>query len=323
MIDIASQSADALLANPRLFRPGEDAKALHRTLLKKWHPDHCSDPRANEVFAHINSQFQLAQAGEYPNTLKLLTSKGPVYIGYIGQRPFELGDVFITERSVIWRVRSEFKDLAKQFLDVSKKFKYPNDEVKGKIAPHLPANVKVLVNGDVTYVIVDRPLDYIRLADIVAKQGPLDPRHVAWCLSRAYNLAGFLHFNGITHLDVSAETMFVDPASHHGALLGGWFYSGQPKPLAAPARSSHLAKQPEGMAHGQQIKNLGRKLLGVNSVPELRALKDLPDPLKTWLMTGASGNVVRDGEDWKNALVAAFGKRRFTELKLTSKDIYT
>lgn len=319
--ELLSMSAEQLLSSPFLFRPSSNLKEEQLKLLKKWHPDRNSHPRASEVVARVNEHYDRATTGDFPGFLKIKTSKADVHLVIIGTSAFELGDFFITPQDFVWRVRPAFKDLAKQFLDVTKTLKYPNDDVRAKIAPFVPQNVRVVVNTDWTYVLVKREYDHVRLADLRAKLGPMDERHVAWCLSRAYNLAGLLQYNKLTHLDISPSSLLVEPSSHRGALLGGWFYAGAPKPIAAPARTAHLAKQEPSLAHGQQIKLLGRELIGARTVPELRAMK-IKEPLKSWLIAPSSGDVVRDHTTWQQVLTDAFGERRFTELKVSTADVY-
>lgn len=321
--DLLTLSAAQLLQRRVLFKPGQDIASLFKQLMKRWHPDQNSDPLAKDVAAHVSQQYAQARRGEFPNTLTMKTKNGPVIYTHLGTRPFELGDVYICPRDVIWRVRPEFTDLVKQFLDVTKKFNYPNDAVRDKIAPFLPRNVRVLVNPDYTYLLQERDAPLVRCADIIANKGPLHPKHVGWIMSRAYNLAGYLHFAKMTHLDISTETLFIDPATHLASLLGGWFYSGTPKIIAAPARSAHLVKAEADQAHGQQIRALGMQLLNAKSGVELRANKELPPAMRSWLMGRAGSSLIREEEQWKKVLTDSFGPRKFTVLDLKFEDVYT
>lgn len=311
----------------QLFVSKDAAAHVHKELLKKWHPDRNKDPRAGEVVAHINSSYTLAKKafenGGYPDTLTIKTSKGEQNYPYIAALKTELGELYICNRHIIYATERQYDDLVKQALDVSKAFKFPNDDIKAQLSHVVPRNIHTIANGDRAYTIMARDKDYVRVIDILAK-GPIDPKHVAWIMSRAYNIAGWLKYSDLYHYDISPETMFVEPASHLGGLLGGWFYSGtgKTKPKAAPARSVHLTKYKRSKIHLSQIKTMGRRLLGCNSISELKKRADVPAPLKTWLSSAAGDNPVQEEKAWKETLIASFGPNRFTVMNLTTKDIY-
>lgn len=317
-------TADQLLSQRWLFKKGDDIEALRKALLKKWHPDKTTDPLASKVSALVLEQYKSAKKGEFLNVLTILTKKGELSYPYLAKRVFELGELFICPRHLIWATRRENDDLAKRWLETAKSYKFPNDEVRDKITPYIPRNSHTVANGDWAYTIVDRPLDYIRLADIIAARGPLDPKVVAWTLSRAYNIAGFLNYNKIVHLDLTPESFFIDPESHHGALLGGWFYTGTPKPLAAPARTAHFAKPEHVRSHlAQQIRVMGRRCFGVTSHYEMRRAKQVPEPMQQFLLASGTNDLLKDQKGWRDAIVEAFGPRKFTVYDLKAEEIYS
>ncbi len=312
-----------------LFKDESSARATFHALAKKWHPDHSSHPLASAAFAALNLKYSQAREafkrGGYFNTLTIKTSKGEATYPYLAARPFELGEVYICPAHVIWATRREYDDLAKAWLESVKSYKFPNEEVEKKIRPHLPINSHTVANGERAYTIVDRKLKYLRVADIVAAKGPLNPRHVAWTLTRAYNLAGFLRYANISHLDISPETFFIDPPSHHGALLGGWFYSAPKdvKPLAAPARTSHLAATRDTTGLDAQIRLMGRRILGASSPAQLRANDEVPKPMRDWLLGQPIASIAQAHDLWRNkVLIDSYGKHSFTVLDVKEEDIY-
>lgn len=329
MTNVLSLNAAQLLATKpaQLFVSKDVAARVHKELLKKWHPDRNKDPRAGDVVAHINSAYTLAkkafESGGYPDTLTIKTSRGDQHYPYIAALKTELGELYICPRHIIYATERQYDDLVKQALDVSKNFKFPNDDIKAKFSYVVPRNIHTVANGDRAYTIMARDKDYVRVVDIMAK-GPVDPRHVAWIMSRAYNIAGWLKYSDIYHYDISPETMFVEPESHLGGLLGGWFYSGSGKkrPKAAPARSAHLVNHSRSKIHLSQIRSMGRRLLGCTTISELKKRTDVPAPLKNWLSSAAGKDPVQEEKDWKKVLIDSFGPNRFTVMNLTTKDIY-
>ncbi len=312
-----------------LFKDEASARASFHALAKKWHPDHSSHPLAAAAFAAINVKYSQAREafkrGGYFNTLTIKTSAGEATYPYLSVRPFELGEVYICPAHVIWATRREYDDLAKAWLASVKTYKFPNEEVESKIRPYIPANSHTVANGDRAYTIVDRKRKYLRVADIVSAIGSLNPRHAAWILTRAYNLAGFLRYAKIAHLDISPETFFVDPPSHHGALLGGWFYSAPAgeKPLAAPARTAHLAATNSTTGLDAQIRLMGRRILGASSPAQLRANAEVPKPMRDWLLGQPLDNIAQAHDTWRNkVLIDSYGKHSFTVFDVTEESIY-
>lgn len=329
MTDVLSLTAAQILkAKPsQLFTSEKDLGRDHKALAKKWHPDLNKDPKAKEVIVHINTSFALAkkafEGGGYPDTLQIKTKEGVVSYPYLAALKTEFGELYICERHIIYAAERQYDDLAKQALEVSKAFKFPNDDIKAKMSSFLPRNIHTVANGDRSYTIMARDRDYIRAIDLLNK-GPIDPKHVAWILSRAYNLAGWLQYSDIQHLDISPETFFIEPSSHLGALLGGWFYSGtgKLKPIAAPSRSANLSKVKRSKAHLSMIRVMGRRLLGSNSIAQLKYRKDIPAPMRMWMTSSAGDDPIKEEEAWKKMLVESFGPRRFTTLNITTKDVY-
>lgn len=324
--DVLALSAEQLLKKRaiELFADESNARRLFRDLARRWHPDAGG---RSDVFAHVSRLFAEAQRawidGSYPNTLKIIKNTGPVFYPYIAVKKFELGELYVGERHVIWATERRYDDLVKRGLATIKTYKFPNDRVRDQTLPFVPRNGHTVANGDRAYTIYDRPADYVRVADVLERLGPLDPRHVCWILSRSYQIAGFFEYAGINHLDFSAETFFIEPETHFGALLGGWFYSA-PRgmtPLAAPARSAHFARSKAAI--DAQIRSMGRKLLGVYSPGELRSRNDVNEHVRSWLLGTPLERPALAQRGWRETLTNAFGKRTFTEFKISTTDVYS
>lgn len=314
-----------------LFPDRTTVEETFRTLARKWHPDLNSDPQSKVVFQHVNSLFSAAKKALAQNTwgygdvLTITGSKGEKHYPFLRQQPFELGELYVCERKLIFATRREHDELCKRFLASTKAFAFPSDQMKTEFHDNLPRNTHTIANGDRAYTIIDKAPELIRLADIIAKKGPMDPKHVAWSLSRMYNMCCWLEFSGLRHLDISPETFYINPETHGGALLGGWYFSKGPKDekaLAAPARTAHYATMDANKAHLSMVKQTGRRLFGAVSSATLNANPGVPDYLKRWLTSPAGDNPVREYEMWHKTLEQCFGKRRFTPYPLTPQDIY-
>lgn len=329
MTDPTTLTGEQLLAHPAIFGRDGDVEGLFKKLAKMWHPDVSRDPLAGRVFAHVNALYQAAKRGEYPSTLSLKTREGIEHFPYLAVRPFELGELYVGSRHLIWATERKHDDLARRWLETTKRYKFATDKMRDEVSRYLPrARHNTVALGDRTYTIIARPLDHVRVADVIAVKGPFDPKHAAWIISSAYNLSCWLQYSDVKHLDFTPESYFIDPATHIGALLGGWYYTGKNGdarhggPLAVPTRTGHLARLSRDAAHLSQIKIMGRRLFGCTSIAELRRSADVPSYVKTWLLDPAGANPVQEYRTWTELLERTFGKRKFTVLSLTSKEVY-
>lgn len=326
MIDATTQTAEQLLANRWLLGDLSD-EPLAKKLLKLWHPDVNRHPLATDVFEHVKSQLDLVRKGEAPNVLTFRPGKAKVQHRYLIKQSFELGELYVGEKTLIWAAERQWDDLSQRAVSTIKTFKFPNSNAELSLRKKLPHEVQALTDGDRTYLVMDRDPNYVRLADLLAMGGPLDPRHVGWILNRAYNLAGFLKYSRIAHLDFSSRSFFIDPANHVGALLGGWYYTNHlgSKPnkyLAAPTGGAALANVHPRQAYLTSIRAMGREALGARTIGELKKRLDVPAPMRRWLSSATDGNVLEDEKGWKQVLKDSFGAPKFVELNVTTRDVY-
>jgi hypothetical protein len=122
--------------------------------------------------------------------------------------------------------------------------------------------------------------------------------------------------------------VFVSPAHHAVAALGGWWYAtpAGARLKALPSRTLGIA--PSGVVRCKTadprvdldlIRALGREMLGL---PRGAAPAAVPVPLETWLGLASNGSAGADYASWRRVLVEAFGARRFTPLNVGPDDVY-
>ncbi len=303
----------------------------YKTLARIWHPDLNSDPQATAVLQHIHLLLQAAHSAKangtwgYGSSLTVKTQKGMVYHPYLTMKPFELGEIYICADQVIFATRREHDDLCRRFLETTKTFKFADAKMEAEFKTALPQRVHTVANADRAFTFVRKDPENIRVQDILDHE-TMDPRHIAWILSRAYNMCCWLNFSGLMHLDISPESFYVNPATHSGALLGGWFYAKSPfdaKALAAPARTAHYAGMDANRAHLSMVKQMGRKMFGLSSIVAMKGAKTVPEYLRKWLTAPASADPIEEYKQWHTTLEKTFGKRRFTIYPLTRDQIYS
>jgi hypothetical protein len=64
-------------------------------------------------------------------------------------------------------------------------------------------------------------------------------------------------------------------------------------------------------------------MLGITSPGQLHKRQDVKPEIKAWLMGVPIAHAGRAHDAWFETLEAAFGKRRFTKLELTTAEVYS
>jgi hypothetical protein len=324
----------------KLFTGVEElAKKEYRKLAMHWHPDRGAD-QAAEVLAHVNVLWDLAQkkfkdgAWIMPGRITISATDGRTFeINFQKHHKIELGDMYIGKTIIAYAIDKDNADLYDNGVRFIKNFKYPDTKMNENISrllPKIKAEVKTI---DKHFLIIEKPKNVILLKDLLAYYGgKLDPRHVAWILSRLYNLGCYLKWAKIAHNDIALDTVFIEPSNHAGYLLGGWWFTANVGEKLKAVPGSLLTHAPAALMRDkvgttqfdmEMIRLVGRQLLGDQHGTKLKLDKDLPKPLVEWLRNPSAGDSFHDFKKWKDEILdASFGKRKFHEMKLTEADIY-
>ena len=345
MLDLATLTAGDLLRIPasepeRLFAPDRTAvDRAFRTLAATWHPDRSGHAQATVVFQHVaalrHSALERLRRGEWhePGCLTLAARDGRTHcLRYLRRRPFELGDLHVGADSAAWIVERAHADLVDIALHRIDGFCFADDAMRRAVSRYLPVVTRTVDTAERRVVMVRKPADMILLADLLQHAGgTLDARHVAWILSELHCFACWLEWAGLTHNAIAPDTVFVSPAHHAVAVLGGWWYATpvRARLKALPARTLNLApadiirrKAADSRVDLDLIRALGREMLGYpTGIAPARGSR-IPAALDTWLGLASNGLARSDYALWKRVLTDAFGVRRFTPLNIKPEDVY-
>lgn len=309
-------------------------KAEYRQLASKWHPDKGG---RDDVFQHIRVLFNCAELKILEGTWEehgvlLIKTKDKTFQSlYFKKRTFELGDMFIGKGFVSYRIEKENKDL----IDIAVKrirsltFTSP---IEKKTEPFLP-KISGVYETDKHWIVMIHKKESICLADLLEHQGgKLDPKHVAWIISRLYNLAAYLGTNRLTHNDFSIDSIFIDPVKHTAELLGGWWYSQREGEKLVAASRNTVKLIPHNILSKKiadpqidlnLIRGVGRTLLGDAIGNTLVSDKDLPKALVSWLRGASAGHALKDYKAWQEkVLIDSFGERKFVNFDVSFHDVY-
>lgn len=321
----------------------KDFKKIYKKLSLIWHPDRREDGRdTSNIFAHINELYQEALKkikdgtfGTNENALNIETEDGKKFIfRYLKRKPFEMGTYYIANKLVMWQFEKKYDADIDDGLKNLKNIKYHDEKMRATFSRYIPKLVKRVEDKNSIFVILEKNKDFLNLGDVLEyNNNKIEPRHAAWIISTMYNNACLLNYNNIMHGGINADNYYINPETHEGMLLGGWWYSKeQDNALKMLSREAiNVApvkllnnKKAQMLLDLEMIKQLGRKILGDATGIRLKNDSNIPEELLKWLKDGSKGTAVEQYAQWnKSVLPESFGKRTFMEMKIKSTDIYS
>jgi hypothetical protein len=342
---LMSLNASALLKikNPvALFPSNKDGvDQVRRKLISKWHPDRMADAdrtAANDVVAHLNflSDRALGQLNSgvwgaaFFKTVE--TSGSNLTFGYYKTEDCpDFATIYYGKTKVWFEVKPGNDDLLALWERNRKKWKtLPNPDMAKDVnlakATDLDYGFRPLPNKG---VLIFLPTPGLLCLKHVLLKGPLPTEHVAWILTRLYELASLMQIQGVVNLDLSTKSVMINCTTHGVVLIDGLQYceSLGKKPLAIPSRTARLcpslaAKGTTLMNHVLTlIKELGKECLGAKSNAMMLS-SGAPSQLKKWLAEPAGVDALKELSKWKTVRDLAFGPPKWVPLNLSMEDIY-
>lgn len=323
----------------------DDEKSIKNTyieLCKKYHPDNAVSGRDEDslseednakVMSKINELYVLAmlmsKKGIWEKTgyIKIRKSETKAYeIYYSSDYSFELGHVYLTKKKIIYVIAADKKKFADNLVDNLKKIKYKNSKMEENFSSSMPNIYGYFedVTGR-TIVIMDKAEGYYPLREVVQYYGgKLDPRHVAWIISRLSNIVCLLDMNNMTSNGLSVDNLLISPSDHGIAVHGAMFYMTEIGSKMIGTVNDVFEVMPNKVKGNKEagidtdlesIKMIGRELCGEKNVVKFRELGDVPDSMKTFLTKGAGRDAYAEFQCWDKSLHESFGARRFVRME--------
>lgn len=342
MIDARMLSGPQILTIPdeepeRLFGKPDLVSDLYRELAKKWHPDHLGGDGA--IFTHINVLHLAAKehirAGTWhiPGELTFVADGKTYALRYFKRFDFELGVAYLSQTKITYVVRKEFADLVEHACKVIKTFHFPDDATREVMIRYLPTISGCYETADSVVVMIDKPADLIRMRDLRDHcGGKMDPKHVAWMISRMLNHTSYFEWAKLTHNDLSLDTLFVCPEHHTVCILGGWWYSmpvgdrlkAMPQRTINHASSEVMKKKLAALQTDPELVRLSaRELLGNANGVHLMIDKSIPSTMVNWLRISSQGSAVKDYAIWRDKILPdSFGPRKFVKMEIKADQVY-
>lgn len=302
-----------------------------RQLAQRWHPDRNADTRASEVFMRIQRLAStLRPARGNQAAVEIVSSDGRTFhYQATHSEDHALGRFHRATATLAYQVLPAHRALFDNATLRIGGLGYANPAMRKSLSVLLPNIVGSVWGKEGGLLVLRKPVDAIRLRDLLVFTGQLDPRHVAWILSGLFNLACYLENQRLAHHDIGLDTVWIRPACHEVLLLGGWFFaspydtnlSALPSHAAQLASPRYLSARRAGPGLDTElVRAVGRELLGDRMGQRLSAA--VPPAMKRFLTDPPATTALEDYRGWKQALEASFGPPTFVPMPFSASDIY-
>jgi len=328
----------------RLFGTGREAvRKTFKDLAAAWHPDHSTDPKATEVFAHLVSLRDAALLGASPAASAgpardfVRADGSPFAMRMLRSHDLDTGELLIGPHSFAWRFDPAARDVAESEERALGAFRFADPKMEREMRRFLPVLKRRIDLADGGALLVQaRADDDVLLADLIQAMAPdangirLPAVHAAWIGSGLFHIACWLGWAGLVHGAIGPETVVVSPSTHEVRLLGGFGFSRAvgTRPEVLPGRSLDLLPRLavsgstlKPADDGELIRLTLREALGDPAGGRLLR-GAVPEPLARFLTLPPNDTPFADYAAWTKALEASWGRRRFAHLDQSAAAIY-
>ena len=341
---IAGTRVLAALVPEEIFSGPDAVEKEYKAFAKRFHPDLKTSESNEKTFKNLNELHAKAKQKikiglwEIPGQLDLEASDHTKYrIRYVKDFTSGVATGYVGKRIVAYVFDQKYSDVADAAIRTVSSFTFPSDEVKKGMLHYLPVLKKHFKTTDGrTVLIYSKNEDQLRLKDVLDfYHGKIDPKHVAWIMSRLCNFVCWLQkcnkIGGITHNDLSVENIFICPEMHTITVIGGWEHSVPSGSRMARVQTGRtVAVMPQSVKNSKiadiktdlvLIRNLGLELLG--DATGMSFIKDttVPASFSSWLREAPTGDPVKEYKRWDKVLKASFGPRTFVKMTGINHDV--
>ena len=308
-MDILERVLSAECAS-EIFDKSKNLKSQYRDILRRIHPDVCSDARAKDATEKLISLYEHGTKGEweYGATIVKNCINGKRYrVNAIKKYDIGVGTEYLMKKSVLMKIEKE-RYMSRGINEMSSisgfgslpiiKFEYWGNGVikidKGKEIP-----LREVWNNF---------------------HGKIPPKVCAWIVTRLLSYVCGLQIKGLVHCGINIDSVFVDVESHRVFLYGGWWYC---VPVSSKMVGTNqdvyrvmspLSKRDKRARFStdiESVKALALKLMGCNSRIQS---SNVPRPIMEFLRSCSSDSAIEELEKWENALKDGWGTRKFIKV---------
>lgn len=198
---------------------------------------------------------------------------------YYYQYPFKDKTIYVGRNriSIVYKY-----DIIDRFISNVDSLDYPSSDIKGldKFLPRVMLTAKL--KGGEHLLVLTKPENVYPLAMV----DNLDPKQVAWMISRMENLGCLLEFNGKDLLGLDVTDFYFNPKTHDIHLLGGW------EALSSGPPQTYLST----------IRRISRSIMNTHTAPQM---------CMDFLLGTPKEDAYDDFKAWDEVIVKGFGGHNF------------
>jgi hypothetical protein len=201
----------------------EEAKKQRKALLGQWHPDINSDPKAEEVFIHINKLFALPH-GVRNDLVITVGSQTYNYIYAVTNNIYSL--YYLTDSTVLIQFHHKATELKENFMNNLRTINFRIEGLGFKDRYKDFLSVKLAVSKNDEFFKVSFNTKYLPLTLLIDYiQDYKDWRISAWIISRLYDESLMFNHSKLNFTGGDLDMIFVDTETHRIIDLSALFFS--------------------------------------------------------------------------------------------------
>ena len=217
-----------------------------------------------------------------------------ITLNYLYSSVEQVGKIrmFLTRNNIIYVFEGKDSYFADRAVEMVSRVKYPAADVRG-LRDCFPVfagryELKGGVSDKSVMLVYERPANLFPLSMF----GAFTPEHAAWIVSRMENICCVLEYSGLIHGGITADSFFINPFSHHGALIGGWYLAENKCDMRRDNRDL------------SDVRKTADHILGIHR-------NEVPAEFDRFLKSRPQKSAYDDFASWDEVIEKGFGGRRF------------
>ena len=329
-MDVTAWTADNILGLPQYLAPklfGNEPEQTFRQLVKRWHPDTCSDPQAQQVFTRILALRESDKNGK--GQVTVIGSAGEERVHLTTYAETDLGRRWVGPNVLAWSFEHE-PDLAKVFRKNLRETPFADEKMRKQMCSVFPRFIREVTHDGAPMLMFPRKNTAV-ISDWIVVQGSFPTAHLAWLGSGLLNIGAWANWADWVRPAIALDTVTINPATHDVGLVGGWESAAQAgkRPVVASKRTLRLCPAltspsftPTTTLTQEIIRQTLREAAGDPSGLRLTDL-GVPGPIAKWLQSAPAKDAVADYQNWHQALQQVYGTRKFVKWDKSISEVYS
>ena len=128
--------------------------------------------------------------------------------------------------------------------------------------------------------------------------GSFTPEQVAWIISRLENICCVLNYSGLIHGGISKNSIWINPFTHHGVLMGHWWSAKRVEQVGFGANRDQDLRD---------VRKTADCVMGIHR-------EEAPQELTEFLWSRPGIDAYADFEAWDRVIEIGFCGRRFAKM---------